>query len=211
MLYNEVCEELDDTKTFCLHNWCYVDMESCKTNSFERVYRSIYFDESPEMYFPSDVPIDLFYSYTTCNSTALDGEMDKPTHSVLGGVNIISLSSDIPPMAYKRDDAGEIIRYSNSGLWMNEYKNDSIPFEGFYIDYVKELMKLSNGDIATVNYTHPSNNAKSMHPESSGTAVIQDIADGLVDMAVGPFWITGERLRLAAFTLPIGKSLTRMI
>jgi len=32
---------------------------------------------------------------------------------------------------------------------------------------------------------------------------VQDIEDGLVDMAVGPFWITGQRLKIASFTLPI--------
>lgn len=204
-LYNEVCEELDDAKTFCLHNWCYVDMTSCKTNSSERVYRSNYFGENPGLFFPSEVPDELFFSYTTCNSTE-----NQPTLSlsVLGGAEIISLSTAVPPMGYKRDAAGEIARYSNSSLWTNEYINDSIPFEGFYIDYVQELMKLSNGDITTINFTHPSNNANAMHPSSSGTAVIQDIADGLVDMAVGPFWMTGERLKLAAFTVPIGKSLT---
>ena len=38
---------------------------------------------------------------------------------------------------------------------------------------------------------------------SSFTAAVQDIEDGLVDMSVGPFWITAQRLQMAAFTIPI--------
>ena len=44
-----------------------------------------------------------------------------------------------------------------------------------------------------------------MHPTSIFTAAIQDVKDGLVDMAVGPYWVTGERLRLTSFTIPFRK------
>lgn len=35
-----------------------------------------------------------------------------------------------------------------------------------------------------------------VHPTSSYTATVQDIEDGLIDMGVGPFWITGETLSI---------------
>ena len=41
-------------------------------------------------------------------------------------------------------------------------------------------------------------------------AAIQDIEDGLADMAVGPFWISGERLLMTSFTVPLCE-LTRQL
>jgi len=38
-----------------------------------------------------------------------------------------------------------------------------------------------------------------VHPQSSFTAAVQDIMDGLVDMSVGPFWITSEFLNILIF------------
>lgn len=37
----------------------------------------------------------------------------------------------------------------------------------------------------------------------SFTAAVRDIQNGLVDMSIGPFWITDERLEMSAFTLPL--------
>ena len=33
---------------------------------------------------------------------------------------------------------------------------------------------------------------------------MRDIGEGLADLSVGPFWITTERLRMTAFTVPLG-------
>ena len=32
---------------------------------------------------------------------------------------------------------------------------------------------------------------------------MQDLEDGLVDMSVGPFWVTADRLKKFAFTVPL--------
>jgi hypothetical protein len=40
-----------------------------------------------------------------------------------------------------------------------------------------------------------------LYPDSSFTAAVQDIEDGLVDMAVGPFWITGEQFYICIFKI----------
>jgi hypothetical protein len=32
---------------------------------------------------------------------------------------------------------------------------------------------------------------------------VQDVKNGLVDMSVGPFWITAERLKMVSFTVPL--------
>ena len=50
--------------SYCFRPWCYVNPDVCKRDSMEQVYRS--------SYFPFDSGVDLFYSYSTCNSTADD-------------------------------------------------------------------------------------------------------------------------------------------
>ena len=42
-----------------------------------------------------------------------------------------------------------------------------------------------------------------MHPKSAYTAACQDLKDGIVDMSVGNFWLTAQRLKLTSFTLPL--------
>jgi len=46
-------------------------------------------------------------------------------------------------------------------------------------------VRVSNGDIGGLNFTHVSRASNLEHPSSSYTAAVQDIANGLVDM-VGP-------------------------
>jgi len=188
--------------SYCFRPFCYVDAARCKRESNERVYRSSYFS------FESD--IDLFYSYSTCNSTAddwLQAVDDIVDSKALGGV---SISGNIPtymlPMMYKRDINGEALTTPGS-----EYYDDSIPYEGAYLQYVKKIMEISNGDIRNITVTHRSKASSLVHPTSSYTAAVQDLNDGLVDMAIGPFWITGQRLKLSAFTLPIVSDKTYLV
>ena len=73
LLYNPFCTVENATKTpipaYCIRPFCYVDAESCGKNSFERVYRSDYFN--------IESGIDLYYSYTKCNSMAEDWQQEK--------------------------------------------------------------------------------------------------------------------------------------
>jgi len=50
--------------SYCVRSWCYVNAESCMKDSYEIIIRS--------SYFPFNSGINLFYSYTKCNSTADD-------------------------------------------------------------------------------------------------------------------------------------------
>lgn len=83
---------------------------------------------------------------------------------------------------------------------------NSIPFEGVLINYLNALQDLSNNDF-NVTYTYGSKASKLVHPTSAYTAVVQDIQDGLVDMVVAPSWVTGQRLQMASFTVPLCKCL----
>jgi len=175
---------------YCFRPWCYVNSTICMKDSFERVYRS----DS----FPIDSGIGLFYSYSTCNSTA-DDWLEETSKDPLEG---ISIRANIPtyqvPMIYKRDINGTIL-YDVG----DEYYNNSVIFEGVYPNFVAKLMKITNGDIANITYTHKSKASSLVHPTSPFSAAVQDIKDGLVDVSIGPFWITGQRLKMAAFTIPV--------
>mmetsp|Transcript_34735 Transcript_34735/g.56767 ORF Transcript_34735/g.56767 Transcript_34735/m.56767 type:complete len:669 (+) Transcript_34735:46-2052(+) len=185
----------NDIPAYCVKRFCYVDLATCKRESRERVYRS--------SYFPFESEVDLFYSYSTCNSTADDWfavEDDIVGSRALGG---ISIDANIPtytlPMLYKRDpSSGEIQSAPGS-----EYYDDNVPYDGVYLHYTKKIVEISNGDIRNLTFTHRSKASGDLHPSSSFTAAVQDLKDGLVDMAVGPFWITGQRLKMTSFTIPI--------
>jgi len=180
---------------YCANSWCFIDLETCKSESSELIFRSDYF--------PIDTGVDLFYSFSTCNSTAdnwlghIDAEKEHIT--VLNGK---SITATVPiyahPYLYKRDPVtGNKLQKPGK-----EYYNDNIPFEGAYIDFVKNIVQLSAGDIKELNYTYRSKGSDIVHPTSSFTASVRDIQGGLSDMAVGPFWVTAERLRMVAFTVP---------
>jgi len=146
--------------------------------------------------------VDLFYSYSTCNATADDWlkveEDFVDNNRFFGGIDLkISIPTYFKQYMYKRDSKGIILTERG-----DEYYNDSIPFEGVYIHYLKQIMEVSDGDITSMTFTHRSKVSDIEHPTSTYTATIQDIADGFIDMAVGSFWVTPQRLRMASFSLP---------
>ena len=100
---------------------------------------------------------------------------------------------------YKMNSAGEILPFTEMG---SEYYNSSDPYEGALIEYLNSLVDIADGDF-NISYTHVSQASKRVHKTSSFTAAVQDIEDGLVDFAVGPFWITGERLQMTSYTVPL--------
>lgn len=165
----------------------------------QRVYRSSYVTSERD-------GIDLYWSYTVCDG--LDDWENSNIKQTLGGVTIVATTPQayFPPYHYKRNvDTGEIL--SEPG---EEYWNTSIPFEGAMIDYLDQLQQLADGDF-DVEWTIGSKASKLVHPSSSYTAIVQDVTDGLIDMAVGPIWITGERLRLSTYTVPLFYSLSVLI
>mmetsp|Transcript_9466 Transcript_9466/g.14630 ORF Transcript_9466/g.14630 Transcript_9466/m.14630 type:complete len:255 (+) Transcript_9466:87-851(+) len=163
--------------TYCIRSWRYVDMQTCKKESDERVFRSSYFG-----FKASDVTeLDVFYSYSTCKSTADDWFNVEDQILDSGVFNGIDLQVAVPiylkPMLYKRDSNGEILT-----KFGDEYYDDNIPYEGVYIDYLKKIMEISNGDIRSMTFTHRSRASSILSPLSGGKAAIHDIEDGLVDM-----------------------------
>lgn len=71
------------------------------------------------------------------------------------------------------------------------------------MNYINNILRVTDGDIKEISFTHRSKANGNLHPTSSYTAAVQDIEDGIADMAIGPFWITAQRLRMTAFTVPL--------
>ena len=146
---------------YCFRAFCYVDAKTCKRYSEERVYRSGYFGY--------DENIDVYYSYSTCNSTAddwLEVEDDIVGSRALGGIDIeawvifctylVSLflfmcltcyiailyravPTYLNPYMYKMDGEGEILLDRG-----DEYYDDSIPYDGVFIHFAKQIMEGPN-------------------------------------------------------------------
>ena len=160
---------------YCFQAWCYVDRDACKRDSEEEIRAS---DVLPNQ--------GLFYSYSTCDGSSeawidhLEGT--SPQQNVLNGRQLlVAVPSLQLPHLFKRDAEGNVVLDSRG----DEYYNDTSPFYGVYISYMKDLVRVSNGDIGGLNFTHVSRASNVEHPSLSYTAAVQDIANGLVDM-VGP-------------------------
>jgi hypothetical protein len=90
LLHDPSCllDDIGDNKNveaYCFRPWCYINAEACMKNSFERIYRSDYFS--------FDSGIDLYYSYSTCNSTADDwlaAKDAKTNDAILTGASILA-------------------------------------------------------------------------------------------------------------------------
>lgn len=183
---------------YCFQTWCFVDAKSCKMISEEDVYKSYYF--SPEY--------DVFYSYSTCNATDYFWKeqlesLVMTNVSVVGG---ISITATVPDYKYATLALNKQLPDGTDFYDYDAYFNDTIPFGGIYIDYMNSIVKLSKGDIRNVTYTHTSKGSLKRYPAANSfTAAVRDVQNGLVDMAVGDFWVTGERLKMTSFTIPIGE------
>ncbi|KAL7550375.1 hypothetical protein ACHAWF_013616 [Thalassiosira exigua] len=188
-----------DAGISCYRPWCYVeDAAACMASESQRVYHSSYLTSR-------DDGVDLIWSYTVCDG--LDDWDNNVQKQALGGVTIVATTPQayFPPYHYKRNENGDVLSAPGEEYW-----NASVPFEGAMVDYLDELQTLSEGDFE-VEWTHGSKASKLVHPSSSYTAVAQDVKDGLVDMAVGPIWVTGERLRMTTYTIPLFYSTTVLI
>ncbi|KAL7533811.1 hypothetical protein ACHAXR_005454, partial [Thalassiosira sp. AJA248-18] len=183
---------------YCTRSFCYVDAMQCMGASSQRVFRS--------GYFPIGLGVDLFFSYSTCGSSAEDWFESQQTNP-MGGQSLTAITAayNILPFVFKRDYNGDIPMAPGE-----EYYNNSVPYEGVHINYAKSLEAAAEGDF-TLKFIHGSRASKVVHPSSPGNAAVQDVADGLVDIAIGPIWITVGRLQAVSFTMPIQQDKTVLV
>eukprot|EP00956_Cyclotella_meneghiniana_P012087 scaffold17153_cov65-Cyclotella_meneghiniana.AAC.2 len=123
---------------YCSRPWCYVDLQQCK-KSKEIIYRSSYFD--------TDTGVDVFFSYSTCNSTSDDFFEAQETALVLNGLGGIDILANVPnyyyPYMFKKNSDGENIESTMDEGGEECYYNDTIPWEGAAIKYVQEIIQVS--------------------------------------------------------------------
>lgn len=122
---------------------------------------------------------------STCNSTASDWFDVKD--DILGLTPLQRMELDVivpsylPPSHFKRDqNTAKALRRTGK-----EYYDDNVEFEGIYVDYASEIKQISQGDIKDLHFTYRSKGSSESYPDSSFTAAVLDVANGLADMAIG--------------------------
>jgi len=180
---SDVPGQADLLPDYCKEQWCYVDKTQCK-NSSELLYRSDSFSKS-----------NLFYSYSTCNSTAHSWRSFQTTQSIEDKLVQVTIPELWYPAIYKETEDKNMTPSSSIAL----YRNDSIPWKGLVIDYLNAIGKMSN---TTFNFTHRSGGADKISTNTY-TAAVYDVQVGISGMAASLFWVTSERLRMTAFSTPL--------
>ena len=169
---------------YCEESWCYVDRSACK-RSKKNYFQSDYFDE-------------LYYSYSTCNSSEDAWDTFKTTNPLEQKNLEVTIPGIVSPIHYKFDQSnnGEIAKFDGE-----EYYDDTIPWQGWHLDYFRTVVDISN--MGNMTYTHHSGGSIVESPDSSWTAVVLDIQAKRSCVGLSSFWITAERLQLATFTAPV--------
>ena len=178
---------------WCLLRWCFVDGLACRES--DRYFRS-------SLYFP-DVD-GLWFSYSTCE-LASDQQYDSVSSSLAeegqAGLRLrVAFPAINYPYHYKlRADGSKILEYLESGP---EYRNDSIPWHGIYVRYMRALERIAPW--GSVTYTFVSGGAHAVAPDgSSHTAAVVDVGARVVDIAASDFWVTPARVNIAAFSTTV--------
>ena len=88
-----------------MRSFCYVD-KSCKTLSEERLFLSNYF---------ADSGVDVYYSYSTCNSTEEDWKEELKSYGIetvaVEEIHLEAIVADYSALMYKRSTtSGEILK-----------------------------------------------------------------------------------------------------
>ena len=167
---------------YCEDQWCYVDFEKCKRSS-------------QEMHLSYALPeTGLYYSYATCGSSSNNYVGFLSTESIKGKALTVTMPAYWSPAHYKltadgADMAGDA-----------EYYDDSVPWQGWIIDYLNAIVGISN--MGGLNFTYRSGGADVAATGSAWSAAVHDVHAGVSHLSGSSFWITSERLEKTAFTTP---------
>ena len=126
----DVCLRNASAHEWCSAEWCYVDGAKCKLSS--QYYRA-------SLTFPT-LGRDLFFSYDTCRRSTLPSASNLFANYLLGSNQqgrevLVGLPFSVAPKHFKRYPNGSI--YSGVGAI---YLNDSIPWEGIFVQCVLVLI-----------------------------------------------------------------------
>ena len=177
---------LEIRPSYCDNPFCYVDFEKC-IHSNETFYRSNFLGDDLYSSRDDDAP-KLFYSYSTCGSTADDWLNYKTTDLFRTYNRTIRVAiPKISPLVHYKKDLKRGILPDNA----TEYFDDSHLWLGFAIDYFNAIITISN--IGSVKFVHRSLGSDSRGISSEWTRAISDVESGIADLSVGSFWTTPER------------------
>lgn len=97
---------------------------------------------------------------------------------------------------YKNNADGDLSNLSGA-----EYYNNSVPWQGWIIDYMNAIVEMS--DATGLNYTFRTGGSDKAMNQSAYSAAVYDVGSGLSDLALSVFWITSDRLSISPFTMPV--------
>lgn len=169
----------DDRPAYCHDAWCFVAYDQCR-KSTESLYAS------------SSIvtPRRLYYSYSTCGSTAADWLDFSTTRPLRNTTLRIALPQVDWPHHWKRRITVNGGPADREGP---EYYNDQLPWEGWAVEYFDAVLALSNVIPHKVQYTHRSRGSQTKGYYSAWTQTVTDVGAGIVDMSVSSYWVTSER------------------
>ena len=165
-----------EPEPWCAASFCYVDPASCDRPSD----RSAYTWADPASHAPLG---ELHYSYETCGN--LNSYAESRHYEQLSGMHL--------RVAFPGDSgAGYTLYTIQHGV--DEGKKDGSVW-GFMAGVLKE---------GNVSWTPQEiSNASRSRFNSSYSACVHDVALGELDLCIGPFWMTPERLLMAPYTTPL--------
>ena len=170
---------------FCAEPWCYVDPDACR-GSVKRFHQSDVL---------IDAGVSAFYSYDTCGGDE-ESWNDVMVSSVLSGKTLRAAVA-VPyyyPDHYVEGADGQPLTDVAS------YRASDLPagatVKGIWIDFYSKIAERAN---FALDWRPVSGGSKAAH-SSSFTACAQDVADGIVDLCIGDYWTTEERLGMTTFT-----------
>lgn len=136
----------------------------------------------------------LFYSYDTCATGQHDIYGDSVSAALGAGRAVrVGFPFSLYPLHYKRLAGGEA--YYGRG---DVYADDSIPWEGIFVDYVRALA--AEAPWGNLSFHGTSTGAQLAVPNSSWTAAVHDVGSGVFDLGASDFWVTRERADMSGFS-----------
>ena len=191
----------DNEEKFCGQEWCYVDINTCYPNGNISAYASdgLVGNEGK-----------AFYSYETCGYNASLWRNELLKNKLLNKTIRVGVPWSVYPEQFyihgtakalskrelnvlKRDTKFEknFLKYDHKQIPSNAKRGE---MHGLYVDILDELAEIGGFG---VEYTRVSSASLEKHDDKYD-ACTQDVANGVVDLCIGNFWIKEERLGYGA-------------
>mmetsp|Transcript_110913 Transcript_110913/g.313749 ORF Transcript_110913/g.313749 Transcript_110913/m.313749 type:complete len:605 (-) Transcript_110913:87-1901(-) len=165
-----------DRPAYCDEPFCYVNTTVCAERRTQKTYR-----QTDLVFLAQGL---AYYSYETCGGDGESWSTDFLSQTIRGKTLLAGVPRSFFPEQFMVDGVGAPLAdgpitpgASMSGVW---------------IDYLEEMAMLGQFNLKYV----PVSNASSNDHGSLWTACAQDVANGIIDLCVGNFWVTPARVGL---------------